>query len=104
MQLGKLLFLRHKNLIAHLMIIWLATGDHMEPVSLEKYMAIKDDLYEEVMNDLDKQEYYSGSASQCSRSLQPRQHMSPVPSQLVQDQPPPYTRVSPIVQQFHQEQ
>ena len=46
------------------MIIWAATGQALEPVPLERYMAIKDDLYEEVILELNNQESYLGSASQ----------------------------------------
>src|SRR5690348_14493406 len=65
--LGKLLYLRHKNFVAHLMILWAATGDHLDPVPYEKYMAIKHDHYEDVIMELINVETYSVAVSICSR-------------------------------------
>ena len=84
--LGKYLYQRYLKVIADLAIIWSATLGLPHSICYAEYCDIKDQVYDHVINELKKQVDSSSDQS--------------VTSKL---KPPPYTKVSPVVQKFQME-
>ena len=87
--LGKHLFMRYMKLIADLIIIWNLTLGKMTPIPYKNYYDMKDRSYGYIICELEQQ-----------LEMAPEEPSTPP---AMTDQPPPYTRVSPMVQQFQRE-
>lgn len=88
--LGKHLFMRYLKLIADLTIIWNLTLGKINPIPYKDYYDMKDRSYGYIISELKK------------HLDMPLEEPSTTP--VMTEHPPPYTRMSPVVQQFQREQ
>ena len=77
------------KLIAHLIIIWDLTMGRIFPITYSEYCDVKDKQYEDIINDL--RDHLDLPSSQS------------VPPPVTSSQPPPYSKISLVVQRYKQD-